>query len=548
MTLKISDSTGVAYNTSFPPLTLSDEEIRTVYTLADNIGIRVAIDKVKSIAGDLDSSSLAAYTIAILEKIASTSKKKVWNYISFSGDTLYLNLPITVQKVEMVVRLTKLLELNERSNSRKLAFSILSSNEDDIESLPRNIQFDMAILKAEEGDYSTCIKMLKALKSPSLMWDECKRVAHVFYESGFFDQGLMVIESFKEIKIAGSEEHQDFVELISQLLKDRNVLNEIDFRESLIAHQDTYKKTVMISKALCHIGDIQIAINLTAEYALKHKSMNSLFSIKKYAENEPALYDRYLEVLKETTDALHMELKLKMVALSQEVCLNPDFTVAEILEHIKNSEIDVEYKLDVLVERLAMLKNKQISDPSLGDDIVTILSVMRELLKQTKNNVGMNHPVWVKVIREYFILRHFDEVIKVSQEWKEWFQGLNWRSWDVSKHYGKLEMLLLANEFLSYSGITKLGMNYIAEGLEDLKMAYEFQQEEWQMNEGVTTNNFWYYTKFAINDLFGAFSSGALVNSLKDEFFSSWKRLGTDLSFLDIEAAVRAPMQADNGN
>lgn len=312
MTLKISDSTGNVYNTSFPPLTLSDEEIRTVYTLADNIGIRVAIDKVKSIAGDLDSSSLAAYTLAILEKIASTSKKKVWNYISFSGDTLYLNLSNTIQKVEMVVRLTKLLELNERSNSRKLAFSILSSNEDDIESLPRNIQFDMAILNAEEGDYSTSIKMLKALKSPSLMWEECKRVAHVFYEGGSFDQGLMVIEAFKEIKIAGGEEQQDFVELISQLLKDRNVLNEIDFRESLIAHQDTYEKTVMISKALCHIGEIQIAINLTAEYALKHKSMNSLFSIKKYTENKPALYDRYLEVLKETTDALHMELKLKM--------------------------------------------------------------------------------------------------------------------------------------------------------------------------------------------------------------------------------------------
>lgn len=493
------------------PVFLPKVEVpKKIVLYADCFGVDTGLDKLKSEVKELATDVLASSAITIMEGIYEESEAKVRNYISFNGFKLVGSLTETAQKIELLIRMAKLLGPNKCVAFRDMATSMLPSDSF-VAALPRPLSLDMAKMYIQTGD----IEMAKQwMQQSHATWSECKEVVGLLYQRDNFEEGVKLFDTFSHLREEHSGKTPDFIELFTAGLKNKDLGDNESSQEALSAYLGERKIYIVIINALCHLNKIEAAIAFATRASVKNNTISPLSHIRQYVAGNPELYPFYKQRLEDIASQL---------GAYKELCMYGGGSDEELLDLLSKSGLSPEDKYEILKGRVYKKKN----NGSSSSEIKPLLLAKQEALTAIMDGPEYSSD-WREMIIDYFNLGMFEEVEAITEAWKTWYASF---SQEVRENNHD------SIRFLGTSGIMRLGMGN-PRGLEDLEYAYEAQKAQWEKMPQAY-NNYYAWTSEALDHVRNAYKKERLIIFLPETFFALWKQKSTHLTFEDISSAYQ---------
>ena len=469
--------------------TLGSIEIpERIIEFGENLGVPAALEALEK-EGMLSKSFKGAAAITIMEALYKNGFcEKVSLFARIHGASVAETLENNTQKIEFFIRLAALLKDNDRSYFQTLAVDLLNfskSNPLRTPICPSHALILLARLYAEAGDVDLAIYWLSHAETTR---KDYRDLTEIFFRKGLFQEGVDLLDSYP-FKHTPQYYEEDFVELLAQGLRNKELLKNIEYQEALAKVRDDSNINIIMIKWRCHLGDVDYGLSMAKELSIKKNNVYYLLQFSQFMKDKGS-NNVYISEIREVAKASSKPLEtIKSILNSNLFSVSEDIETCALLPR-------EDWKIQVLVERTCGIKlNSRPSffSPCIEDqrDIKLLLSAIIESLTKTSTDGYWGHPPhWVFVLRTYLSYESYEEALETVLKWKFWYVPTE----DPGKSFSN------ANWVLSYIGILELALGSIQDGLSDLKKAYELQQKDWEICP-TYANNFDSFIKEAIHCL-----------------------------------------------
>lgn len=427
-------------------------------------------EAIKVLSPTKDIAQYASGVITLLETVHPTNRIKVHLYILNRGLYLAEKLESAAQKIELLVRMTSLLEPEERYKSRdeiEARFEIpLQSSLCSASALVQ-----LANLHAQTKDVEGAAAWLKKGNGT---WKEWRAAAKILFEAEAFEEGKLLIRRSGQSVPVQSLEKTDPIDLLLLGLEHPSLVDDKVYLNRLQSFHLELALSMVIIKAFCHINKIEPAKELALKTANFHRSVAPFIPVLKMARASEEQSQHCLRGIYQYISTSDNPLRLFFY-----LCSNPELTYSEAMYFLSRSDLLAKEKVSILWDRL-----KAASDP---DEKLEMLGELRRSLTEESTDNDLSR-FWIEILKTYFVMECFDEMIQTTLLWK------------------KQQVLpgVEADRFFCFSGIMKLALGIIDEGLEELKLAHQICVEEDSKKQYSHFNTFGFFTGEAVvlvNDL-----------------------------------------------
>ncbi len=361
----------------------------------------------------------AKAALDIMEPLfASGFSAKVSLFTRQYGSRLLNELEDPVLKAEFAIRVARILDRGAEKKEWVQFAMVLLNDEDVREKCPKPALAALAKIWTEASSHDQTIHWLKAAKADPAKY---KEAAFDFYLAGDFVHGRIIYDAAPQ-DVAGNalipEESDNFVELITEGLRNLELCKDRDYQASVLKHQDDWKKQSIILHFLCHYCFRQEAMSLAYEMGIHSKTISPLLTISAYiTEHEERT--RYIDLLLETArkldemneekhgyDVLNILIKNKVISIQEAILLA---TYAQSAPSAANA----------LWERVCGVSLKRSKDAQDLRDLQSLLRAFVGHLSKTSASDYMSE-YWRKAFMMYVEHGLFDDAVAIEGPWRTW--------------------------------------------------------------------------------------------------------------------------------